>query len=47
MAKTVSNTNVQNALGQCFSTFLMSPLTFRRDFDFGPTSRKICFRTHD
>jgi len=34
-------------LAQCFSTFLMSQPTFRRDFDFGPTSRKICFRTHD
>ena len=29
------------------STFLMSRPTFRRDFDFEPTSRKICFRTHD
>jgi len=27
--------------------FLMSRPTFRRDFDFGPTSRKYCFRTHD
>jgi len=32
---------------QCFSAFLMSRPTFRRDFDFGTTSRKICFRTHD
>ena len=27
-------------LDQCFSTFLMPRPTFRRDFDFGPTSQK-------
>jgi len=27
--------------------FLMSRPTFRWDFDFGPSSWKICFRTHD
>jgi len=32
---------------KCFSTFLISRPTFRRDFDFGLTSRKICFRIHD
>ena len=37
---------VSSSLAQCFSTFLVSRPTFRRDFDFGPTSRKICFRTH-
>jgi len=27
---------------QCFSAFFTSRHTFRRDFDFGPTSRKAC-----
>jgi len=35
------------ALLQCFSTFLMSRPTLRRDFDFGPTSQKISCRTRD
>jgi len=26
---------------------LMLRPTFRQDFDFGPTSRNICIRTHD
>ena len=32
-------------LKQCFSTFLMSWTTFRRDLVLGPTSCKICFKT--
>ena len=34
----------QRSVDQCFSTFLMSWPTFRRDFDFESTLRKICFR---
>ena len=38
---------ILNDIKQCFSTFFMSRPTFRRDFCFGPTSRKMCFRTYD